>query len=74
MAVIPISIIIKGMGLVYYKNSKIDYILKRLGRMILLIANNIVDLIIVINKKVRNNIITTIIKIYFNNSLVKGKL
>jgi hypothetical protein len=47
--------------LVYYRNSEIDYILKELGRIILLIASDAVDLIVVIVKKVRDGIATTAI-------------
>ena len=49
------------MGSVYCGNGKIDRVLKELVRIILLIAGDIVDLIVVIVEKARDGIATTVI-------------
>jgi len=59
--VISIGIIIGKIGSVYYGNGEIDRVLKELGRMILLIAGDAVDLIVVIVEKARDGIATTAI-------------
>jgi len=59
--VIFIGIVIKEINLVYCGNNKINYILKGLGRIIYFIASNIVNLIVVIVKKVRDNIAMIVI-------------
>jgi len=51
MVVIFIGVVIEEIGSVYCGNSKINYILKELGRIILFIAGNVVNLIVVIIKE-----------------------
>jgi len=65
--VIFIGIIIGEIGSVYCENSKINYILKGLGRIILFIAGDVVNLIVVIIKEARDGIAMTAInlKIFF---------
>ena len=59
--VISIGVIIGKIGLVYCGNGEIDCILKELGRIILLIAGDVVDLIVMMVKKARDDIATTTI-------------
>ena len=59
--VISIGVVIGKIGLVYYRNGKIDHILKELGRIILLVAGDAVNLIIVMVKMARDGIATTVI-------------
>jgi hypothetical protein len=59
--VISIGVVIGKIGSVYCGNGEIDCVLKELGRIILLIAGDAVDLIVVIVKKARDGIVTTAI-------------
>ena len=59
--VISIGVVIGKIGSVYCGNGEIDYVSKELGRIILLIAGDAVDLIVVIVEKARDGIATTII-------------
>jgi len=61
VVVISIGVIIGEIGSVYCGNGKIDRVLKELVRIILLIAGDIVDLIVVIVEKARDGIATTVI-------------
>jgi len=61
VVVIFIGVIIGKMGLVYCGNGKIDRVLKELGRIILLVAGDAVDLIVVMVEKARDGIATTAI-------------
>ena len=58
MVIISIGVVIKKVGLVY---CEIDRILKGLRRIILFIAGDVVDLIVVIIKKAKDGIATTAI-------------
>jgi len=61
VVVISIGVIIGKIGSVYCGNSEIDRVSKELGRIILLIAGDAVDLIVVMVEKARDGIATTAI-------------
>ena len=72
--VISVGVIMGKMGSVYYGNGEIDRVLKELGRIILLVAGNAVDLIVVIVKKARDGIATTAIdlEIFFKQTFTSN--
>ena len=74
MVVVSVGVVIGKMGSVYCGNGEIDRVLKELGRMILLVAGDAVDLIVVMVEKARDGIATTVIdlEIFFKQTFTSN--